>query len=81
MTFADNGVIIIKHSDERVQKQNADLAQLVEHILGKDEVTGSNPVISSKGLNPEMALNGRFWVLCFIKITLATDIFNTDNVI
>lgn len=23
------------------------MAQLVEHILGKDEVTGSNPVISS----------------------------------
>ena len=26
----------------------ADLAQLVEHILGKDEVTSSNLVISSK---------------------------------
>lgn len=24
------------------------MAQLVEHVLGKDEVTGSNPVISSK---------------------------------
>lgn len=24
------------------------MAQLVEHILGKDEVTGSSPVISSK---------------------------------
>ena len=24
------------------------MAQAVEHILGKDEVTGSNPVISSK---------------------------------
>ena len=23
------------------------MAQVVEHILGKDEVTGSNPVISS----------------------------------
>ena len=23
------------------------MAQLVEHVLGKDEVTGSNPVISS----------------------------------
>ena len=51
MTFADKGVIIIKHSDERAQNEklkDADLAQLVEHILGKDEVTGSNPVISSK---------------------------------
>ena len=26
---------------------NADMAQLVERILGKDEVTGSTPVISS----------------------------------
>ena len=26
----------------------ADMAQLVEHILGKDEVTSSNLVISSK---------------------------------
>ena len=24
------------------------MAQAVEHVLGKDEVTGSNPVISSK---------------------------------
>ena len=30
--------------------QCADIAQLVEHILGKDEVTGSNPVISLKFL-------------------------------
>ena len=29
-------------------KISADMAQLVEHILGKDEVTGSIPVISSK---------------------------------
>ena len=27
---------------------NADMAQLVERVLGKDEVTGSTPVISSK---------------------------------
>ena len=27
---------------------HADVAQQVERILGKDEVTGSNPVISSK---------------------------------
>ena len=25
----------------------ADVAQSVEHILGKDEVTGSSPVVSS----------------------------------
>ena len=28
----------------------ADMAQMVEHILGKDEVTGSIPVISSIAL-------------------------------
>ncbi len=27
---------------------DAAMAQLVEHVLGKDEVTGSNPVSSSK---------------------------------
>ena len=27
----------------------ADVAQQVEHVLGKDEVTGSSPVISSTG--------------------------------
>ncbi len=31
-------------------KSCADIAQVVECILGKDEVTGSNPVISSKVL-------------------------------
>jgi hypothetical protein len=34
----------------------ADVAQLVEHVLGKDEVTGSIPVIGSKrGYNSCMA--------------------------
>jgi hypothetical protein len=28
--------------------KSADVAQLVEHILGKDEVTGSIPVVSSR---------------------------------
>ena len=27
--------------------ESADVAQLVEHVLGKDEVTGSIPVVSS----------------------------------
>ena len=31
-------------------ERHADVAQSVERILGKDEVTGSNPVISLKGL-------------------------------
>ena len=29
-----------------VERQHADVAQSVERILGKDEVTGSNPVSS-----------------------------------
>ncbi len=29
------------------------MAQQVEHVLGKDEVTGSNPVSSSKGKTTE----------------------------
>ena len=29
---------------------NADVAQLVEHTLGKGEVTGSIPVVSSAGV-------------------------------
>lgn len=33
-------------------KQHADIAQEVECVLGKDEVTGSNPVISSKTKAP-----------------------------
>ncbi len=39
----------------------ADLAQLVEHILGKDEVTGSNPVISSKGQPHDLFWSWGFW--------------------
>ena len=39
---------------------SADVAQSVERILGKDEVGGSNPPISSK----EPALYGWFFVLC-----------------
>ena len=31
-------------------KQRADIAQQVERILGKDEVPGSNPGISSRSL-------------------------------
>ena len=38
--------------------RDADVAQQVERILGKDEVTGSNPVISS--IN-RLAFAGRFF--------------------
>ena len=43
--------------------KHADVAQSVERILGKDEVTGSNPVISSRNQS-EMA--GFFVVLGWI---------------
>ena len=36
----------------------ADVAQLVEHSLGKGEVTGSIPVISSRVLRRQEALTG-----------------------
>ena len=39
--------------------KHADVAQSVERILGKDEVTGSNPVISSI----EPVRNGWFFVV------------------
>ena len=35
------------------------MAQQVEHILGKDEVTGSNPVISSRK-NPGLSTSRDF---------------------
>ena len=39
------------------RQNNADIAQEVECVLGKDEVTGSNPVISS---NTKTALPSHF---------------------
>ena len=41
-------------------KAFADMAQQVEHILGKDEVTGSNPVISSRK-NPGLSTSRDFF--------------------
>ena len=45
LTFYAVSLIINKLSFEN--KLNAAMAQQVEHVLGKDEVTGSNPVSSS----------------------------------
>ena len=39
-----------RYQVETVRFDHAHVAQLVEHILGKDEVTGSIPVVSSKEL-------------------------------
>ena len=44
LTFRTEWCIIL---NVPARKQRADVAQSVERILGKDEVTGSNPVISS----------------------------------
>ncbi len=42
-----NPCAIISYVDSNAEN-NADMAQLVERVLGKDEVPGSNPGISSK---------------------------------
>ena len=55
MTFLYRWVIIAK------LYKNADIAQSVERILGKDEVPGSNPGISSK--NPVHASGRDFYLL------------------
>ncbi len=34
-------------SEPKIRRRPAHVAQLVEHVLGKDEVTGSIPVVSS----------------------------------
>ena len=41
-----------------VQKGFAHIAQSVEHFLGKEEVTGSNPVMSSISTRPGYAVPG-----------------------
>ena len=41
------------------------MAQVVEHVLGKDEVTGSNPVSSSK--NP-VHVSGRDFTFYFLPL-------------
>ena len=53
-------------------KAFADMAQQVEHILGKDEVTGSSPVSSSK---PRELLSSRglFLFTVFIFLVFAFD--------
>lgn len=40
----------------------ADVAQLVERVLGKDEVTGSIPVISSRSSSPVKSSQGSFFM-------------------
>ena len=44
-----------------IKREFADMAQQVEHVLGKDEVTGSNPVISSTKKQVERLAFLYFW--------------------
>ena len=41
-------------SRSRLRRTDADVAQLAERVLGKDEVTGSIPVIGSSTLGGEV---------------------------
>ncbi len=43
--------------------QNAAMAQVVEHVLGKDEVTGSNPVSSSKKIRSRKRADFLFYLV------------------
>ena len=55
MRFADPEVIATERTSVRVKVRtfwSAHVAQLVEHVLGKDEVTGSIPVVSSRDFTP-----------------------------
>ena len=54
---------------ERLIERNrrADMAQLVERVLGKDEVTGSNPVISSIKTPDRTKKSGRVF-FCFLLV-------------
>ena len=49
------------------------MAQLVEHMLGKHEVTSSNLVISSKNLS-KLVWKG-FYFLCYRKLLESTSPF------
>ena len=42
------GEVRLPFSVCRLTGYRAHVAQSVEHVLGKDEVTGSNPVVGSK---------------------------------
>ena len=48
LTFSGLAGIIKKLSNDRPTTESAVMAQVVEHVLGKDEVTSSNLVNSSK---------------------------------
>ncbi len=65
MIFTNESKKTLKKSQKSLDKTSsivynilllsAAMAQQVEHILGKDEVTGSNPVSSSNGKSLEIA--------------------------
>ena len=62
--FLDNRLKILYYVKAvKISLCIADMAQSVERILGKDEVTGSNPVISSK--------NTRIYLRVFFLFSIA----------
>ncbi len=48
-----------------VSRKYADMAQEAAHFLGKEEVTGSNPVISSNKKALEQNVQGSFFIYKF----------------
>ncbi len=46
-SFCGENITQVDVQTPRLQPPNAHVAQLVEHVLGKDEVTGSIPVMGS----------------------------------
>ena len=55
------------------------MAQLVERVLGKDEVTGSNPVISSIKMPDRTKKSGRVFFLFSARIFFAPDFSLKQN--
>ena len=62
MTNRVGCAIIVKRSEEK--DENAAMAQLVEHILGKDEVISSNLISSSR--QPRGIASGLWFLLACI---------------
>ncbi len=47
LPLSDSKLWVRRQSAAVCSERKAHVAQVVEHVLGKDEVTGSNPVVGS----------------------------------
>ncbi len=65
-TVVRNDTLMLDVLLQKITLKYADMAQEAEHVLGKDEVTGSNPVISSKKPLRQAVLHGHPSGLFFI---------------